>query len=235
VKSLADQLLDAAIGTGNGRRSDSAQDVLDVLAVVAGWKPVAIVGCGYDGTGFVDRVAEAATGAGLATAMGAPWMEEGDLARLPAWYVEPLQEAVGAARILFVGRDPVEGLPGRRLKGVEMARFLAYPVCCVEDYHRRRRTFHRLAVDAIRRQAGDDSQRLIRLARGQFVPTPRSDAEAKRLAAATRTVIAPLTSVAVCRPCEAGGDTPAGRLSEQYRQLVRAHRLEALASLLDPA
>jgi hypothetical protein len=235
IQSLRESLYAAVGAVAGDLRSDAAQDALDVLAVAAGWKPVAIVGCGYDASGFVEAVRAAARPVGLEVAEGRLWREIGEARGLPPWYADSLAAMITGVRVLFVGSQSLQDIPGRHLTPLEEAALLGYPTCCVVEYHRRRRLYHLLAIRAIRRQAGWDVERMRQLANSQVMLTPRSQRERRQFARAMRSVFLPYASVAICEICEAEPNSPARKLSERYGGLIAEAGLERLASLVDPA
>lgn len=218
-------------------RSMAAEEALEALAVAAGLKPLAILGCGYVAPAFCAAVCAAAAAAGLAVVAGAPWIVNEGGAALPGWYAAAIAEGAATTPIWFIrrtGHDADIPPPGARINACEEARQLGYPLCCVRGFHRRRRSFHRLMAHLIRRQAAGDPAAMGRLARAQVMPTPRSDREVRWLALATHFSIAPFTSIALCRRCETDPMAPARRIGARYRALamtvpVLAHLLGACA------
>lgn len=235
IQTLQGPLWQAAERVPDDLRAEAAQDALDVMAVAAGWKPVAIVGCGYHAPAFVADVRRAADASGLETVEGPLWRETGEASGLPRWYGDSLAKIIGDVRVLFVARQTLTGMPGRALTATEEAALLGYPDCCVSEYHRRRRLYHLVMVRAIRRQTEGDQERARRLAESQVILTPRSERERRQLARATRSIFLSFASFAICGTCEAEADSPARQLSERYRRLIADAELERLASLVDPA
>jgi hypothetical protein len=235
LQSLRDSLSAAVCAVAGDLRSDVAQDALDVLAVAAGWKPVAIVGCGYDASGFGEAVRAAARPAGLEVAEGKLWREIGEARGLPPWYADSLAAMIAGVRVLFVGNQSLQDIPGCLLTATEEAALLGYPTCCVVEYHRRRRLYHLLAIRAIRRQAEGDVERMRQLADSQVMLTPRSQRERRQFARALRGIFLPYASVAICEICETEPNSPARKLGERYRGLIAEAGLEGLANLVDPA
>jgi hypothetical protein len=235
VQNLREPLYGAAAAVSADLRAEAAQDALDVLAVAAGWKPVAIVGCGFEAPDFLADVRKAARAAGLETSEGSLWRETGEARGLPSWYTDSLAAIFAEVGVLFVSKRSLDDVPGRLLTAAQEAELLGYPACCVVEYHRRRRLYHLLAIRAIRRQAAGDVTQMRRLADSQVMLTPRSPRERRQLARALRAVFLPYASVAICEICQAEEGSPARKLSERYRRLIAEAGLERLARLVDPA
>ena len=70
LADLADRLAAALRTLPAELTRDAAQDALDVLAVAAGIKPLAVVGCGYTAPAFIEQVASGAVGNDLVAQMG---------------------------------------------------------------------------------------------------------------------------------------------------------------------
>jgi hypothetical protein len=100
------------------------------------------------------------------------------------------------------------------------AALLSYPYCCVTAFHRRRRLYHLLNAHAIARQAEGERDSMIRLVRADIVLAPRGPREARWLRLATWTSFAPLTSIAMCRHCDATEASAARRVAQRYCALA---------------
>lgn len=203
-------------------RAEGAQAALDVLAVAAGLKPLALLGIGDPDGVVANAVSGAAAQAGLSVTTMTPWRVGAGLRGLPSWYRDIVAVRDGAPVIAAVSRPGGAPLPagGSEISVGEEAALLGYPECCVRDFHRKRRLFHIFSLRAISRQAGGDAKAMRRLAGAQIMLAPRSAAERRALALATRTIFAPATSLAMCRICENDVDSAAMRLSARYRALA---------------
>ena len=203
-------------------QAEGAQEALDVLAVAAGLKPLALLGVGDPDGSVANALSGAATQAGLTVTSMAPWRVDAGLRGLPSWYRDNVSVRDDAAVIAAVSQPGGAPLPagGSEISVGEGAAALGYPKCCVREFHRKRRLFHIFSLRAISRQAGGDSEAMRRLARAQVMLAPRSAAERRALALATRTVFAPATSLAMCWVCENAADSAAMRLSAGYRALA---------------
>ena len=208
-------------------QAHAAQEALDVVAALAGLKPLALLGQGVDWPGWRDGVAEIAADCGATAATGGAWIVPGDVHGVPDWYAEPLLEARRGQRTLLVHWDTELDLPqpGRdglaRISQAAEARLLGYPTCCVADHHARQRACHRLRTDLIHRQAGGDEAQMRRLAKAEVVLRPHTAEDWARWRTAARCVPAPFTSVNMCQACAADAASPARTLSLEYRRLAQ--------------
>ncbi len=180
------------------------QDELDVAALRAGRKQVAIVAPDFADTD------------GLQVIDGAPWRVADDERGLPSWYVVATQ-AVAPMRYLSRSAIPT---PGSTVTMAYEAALLGYPYCCVLAFHRRRRLYHLLNARAILRQAAGDEESMIRLASADVVIAPRGLREQRWLQLATWTSFAPMTSIAMCPMCDATEASSARRVAQRYCTLA---------------
>ena len=190
--------------------------------VAAGIKPLAVVGCGYTAPAFIEQVASGAVGNDLVAQMGHPWAStlEPDI----AWFRAARRAMLDTMPVLYVAahvRDKgFAALAGQRVDVATEAAALGYPQCCVREFNRQQRLLHLITLRMIARQAGHDEARMRRLVEAQVMLAPRSPAETRALALATRATFAPFMSVAMCRACVSDGDSPARRLSTRFRDLA---------------
>lgn len=208
-------------------QADAARDVLDAVAVLAGAKPLALLGCGYAAP--PEFLADIAALPGVRSVRAPLWRITGTGDDLPGWYVEALDAARRRVSSPFVAATTPD-IPDE-LGVEEEARLLGYPLCCTRAFYVRRAQYDSLYVAALARQADGDVARMTRLAAAQIVLAPRDAAEAARFAAATRAVFAPLTSIAMCAPCERDPDSEARAISRRYAAMAAAQGLDDAAAL----
>ncbi len=208
-------------------REHVAQEALDLVAVVAGLKPVAWLGCGTDDADWLPGVERVLAEFDVSVTPGTGWIVATEIDGLPDWYVEPMMRTHRASRTLLVHRcDAVPEMPVMSDDDVswataeQEARWLGYPVCCVQDHHRRRRRFHRLTIDLIRHFAGPEEADMRRFAASEVVLRPNTAGEISQWREATRCVPAPYTSVNMCLDCEMDTASPARQLSQSYGRLA---------------
>lgn len=201
-----------------------AQDLLDVLAVGAGLKPAAVIGFGYAVNDSVDKIIELAAALGMATSMSHPWQASCDAEELPSWYVDTLARFYGSTPIHIVTTTPaslnvlVKSKPP--ISAQQESVTLGYPICCVTKYHRRRKAYHLLTLGMLARQVDGNEVRMRRLVKSGVAMTPKGESETSALLSATQTDFAAFTSIAMCDACATDSDSPARRISTQFRQLA---------------
>lgn len=212
-------------------RDAAVQDGLDVLAVAAGLKPMAVIGCGYDAPDLLIAVNDAAVLGGLIAQRGRPWTSAAAVG--VAWFAEARQRS--ANPVLYVTKREATGqatrLAGQYVDLATEAELLGYPACCVRQFNRQQKLLHLITIRMIARQAEHDETRMRRLVAAQVVPAPRSATEARRLACATRAEFAPHTSIAMCRICAADPGSPAHRISARFRALAVETGFAALTAV----
>lgn len=201
------------------------QDRLDVLAVAAGWKPVALLGA--DGDAWPPSLPKTLAGLGLACESGPPWRIVGQWDGLPDWYRRGVEDAMQALALLYVtdaARPGSSPPPGATIAATDEARALAYPACCVTAHHARQARLHALCAQQIERRTRDLEMR-VRLAGALLPPLSNNETERDALGAATEVDFAPMTPVAQCADCAKMSDSPAAALSASYAKLASQARL----------
>src|ERR1700689_2682266 len=114
--------------------AEAWQDGLALLAVVAGLKPVCLVGRGAGDEAWGAALRTAANGAALTAVDDTPWEPEGDL---PKWYLEATARRRARRNVLYICRDDataarVKALSTQGRVSVDAeARLLGYPRGCV--------------------------------------------------------------------------------------------------------
>lgn len=200
------------------------QDSLDLLAIAACLKSVALIGCGYRTGDWLPAVAELAGGGGLAVRRGGmPWLVREEFAGLPDWYAGPVRAAWRSADMLTVCRPDAAMRFGDEpimVDGEEEAELLAYPPCCVTDHHARRRIYHELMIDLIAARCESTEERR-RFAQSEAMPSLRDEADRRRLQEALRGEALAFAGFVPCPVCEALGPRgPAGQIDLAMRALA---------------
>jgi hypothetical protein len=211
--------------------AEAWQDGLDLLAVVAGLKPVCLVGRGAGDEAWCATLRTAANGAALTVIEDAPWEPEGDL---PKWYLEATARRRARSKVLYICRDDaiaaqVKTLSAQGRISVDAeARLLGYPCCCVAQHHARTLAYEHLLAQRTERLTRGDQARMMRLVEAGVEPMPATRAEWDEVVALTRIAPAPGTSVNMCDACARDPASPAMRLAADYARLAWRLRYPAL-------
>ena len=221
----------AAIGIGPDDGHDhttAAQEALDFLAMMAGLKPVLMLGRGFDNTQWIKGALQIAVDLKLHIVEGPYWNAVPAPADLPEWYIEHTRAAFEGFRAHYICKarataDRVAELCRTGTATIaDEARLLGYPTCCVEAHYARSRDYQIAWLSILEREAGGEEAEMRRLLADGAPLTPASDDERARLEAAMAVRTAPFTSVNMCQACEASRDGAARRMSRHYGELARA-------------
>lgn len=216
----------------------AGQDMLDVLAVLDGLKPVLLAGRGAGDERWTAGLLGVAQSFGLAVVEGAYWNARPPT-DAPGWYADHVAGEMAAGRAWYVTAsdqtaDELRALcaAGRSPDVATEARLLGYPECCVAAHYNRAEAWHRLTLAVLARRAGGDEAAMrALLAEGTAIEPETAEEEALH-AMATGFAPCPFTSWNVCPACAADADSVSARLSARYRAL--AERVDPqLAALLD--
>jgi len=198
-------------------------EILDVIAVGAGCKPVAVVGYHAAHTDRIAAIGEAARGHGLATMACTAWTTRGELDDVPAWFAETVADTRKRTHLLAISLlpDRMHALHGDRaatLAPFTETALLGYPTCCTGYHATWRAAVHRRVAEEIMAAAGGNERRARRMASANWAPTPRpGSAFAELLARPT----AAGTSIIMCPECENVPMSAARRISATHAGLAR--------------
>lgn len=207
-------------------RATSVQEALDFIAMLAGFKPVFLLGRGFNDPAWIEGVLAVARGLDLHAIEGPYWEADEGTEGLPPWFVDHMRAAFAGRTAWYVCRargvaDEVRALDRDARPTVEQeARLLGYPQCCVAAHYARNLSYQRFWLDLLRRKAGDDESAMRRLLADGSPIEPETDDERGRLESAMKVAPAPFTSVNMCDACDASDVGPAKRLSRQYADLA---------------
>jgi hypothetical protein len=209
-------------------RGEAAQEALDFLALLAGLKPVYLLGRGIADPPWIRGVLQIAIDQGLYVVEGPYWDAGRNDSDLPDWFRDHGASAFGELRAHYICRaramaDEIEAIcaaGGPTL--AQEARLLGYPDCCVAGHYARNLAYQRLWLEMLSEQCGGDEAEMRRKLADSTPLDPPSDDMRQRLMAAMRVDPAPFTSINMCDSCRDGPDSPARRLSAQYRDLAGA-------------
>lgn len=219
----------AAVGWD--RRADAcgasaAQEALDYLAMLAGLKPVFLLGRGFDDNRWTDGVLAIARAQDLRIVEGPYW--DAGAAAVPGWLAEHVRSAVAGRTAWYICRtratadEVVAVCADGRPTVAQEARLLGYPECCVSAHYARMERYQVVLLDILRRKAGGDEREMRRLLAAGGSLVPETTAEQSALDAATTVAPCPFTSVNMCAACTRDPKSPARTLSRRYQALAKA-------------
>ncbi len=218
-----------------------AQEALDFLAMMAGRKPVMLLGRGYNDPVWIKGVLQIAAEAKLHVVEGPYWDASADAgagADLPDWYLDHTRQAFAEHRAWYICRaratsDEVADICETAAVTVaQEARLLDYPECCVRAHYEKAAAYQRVWLDLLRRKAGGDEAGAAEMLASNEPLEPETDEDRKRLQAAMRTVPVPFTSINACDGCIDGGPrAPANLKSIEMRELAAELDKGLLAAL----
>tara|TARA_R110002110_G_scaffold252858_1_gene468685 strand:+ start:208 stop:963 length:756 start_codon:yes stop_codon:yes gene_type:complete len=207
-----------------------AQEALDFLSMMAGAKPVMLLGRGYNDPVWIKGVLQVAADARLHIIEGPFWDASADAgagADLPDWYLNHVQHAFAEHRAYYITRakniaDEVVDICETAAVSVEQeARLLNYPECCVRAHYQRAADYQRVWLELLRRKAGGDDRAAADMLAANEPLEPETEEDVKRLNAAMRAIPVPFTSFHSCDACIDGGPTaPANIKSLEGRALA---------------
>jgi hypothetical protein len=207
-----------------------AQEALDFLAMIAGEKPVMLLGRGYNDPIWITGVLQVATNTKLHIVEGPFWDASPDAgagADLPDWYLDHTRRAFTEHRAWYISRaksaadEVAEICETAAITVADEARLLNYPDCCVRAHYDRAAEYQRIWLDMLRRKAGGDDQKAADLLAANEPLEPETDEDIKRLEAAMRAIPVPFTSINACDACINGGPSaPANVKSLEGRALA---------------
>jgi len=139
----------------------AGQDMLDFLAMLAGLKPVLLIGRGLDEPRWVAGVLGVAKSLDLAIVEGSYWNAR-PLRDVPGWYGDHVAARMKAGRAWTITASDAAAGELRALDGgapdiAAEARLLGYPACCVSAHYDRADAWARLTLAALSRRAGGDA------------------------------------------------------------------------------
>lgn len=206
--------------------TECAQERLEILAVNMGIKPVAVLRAGNsDGCDRKDLEKLIQTFS-LYVCAGPRWLAPWDLESLPAWYRTGWSMRDEGPDLLYVSRERslaqmLCGLGRNREHSISgEAELLGYPLCCVEDYHRKVRELHQMNARQIFDYCQGDREKMQRWVRTGVELKPRGEPELAGFLSLVKSHFAPYTSIAMCRDCSQGLSREAECISENMRKLM---------------
>jgi hypothetical protein len=226
---------------GEFDRVETGQEMLDLLAVLDGLKPVFLHGRGLDDPAWIAGVVEIARGLGLRIIQGPCWNPLPPDETFPRWYVECIAAEIAPHRPFYICKAPVivrevEEIcaAGGRPTIEQEAALLGYPECCVAAHHAQMAAYHRYVIARIEEMAAGDVAQARTLYGAEIDLAPRTDDEQDILDFALDIVPCPFGSWDACPQCQEEDDGPSAELSDDYQALA-VEVDEGLYDLLLPA
>lgn len=206
----------------------AAQEALDFVAMLAGIKPVYVLGRGFNDSAWIKGVLQVAVDAKLQIVEGPYWNASPPADDLPDWYVAHTEAAMQEMRAHYICRakSTAEELVAIGETGevtVEQeARLLGFPECCVAGHYERQQNYQRIWLDILSKQCGGDAAAMQQqLASGEALEPP-DETDRKRFEQSMAVTQAGFTSLNMCATCDATPECPAKKLSARYGELALA-------------
>jgi hypothetical protein len=203
------------------------QEMLDFLAMLAGLKPVFLLGRGFDDPRWIEGVSAIARRNNLPVISGPKWAAEPDHIGLPDWYdgIDPTRDKREQPVIYICkSRDTAAEVASICSSGsitmAQEARLLGYPNCCVIDQYRRNRLMNAGFYRMLQRTSGGNIHEMQRIVRERVQMRPETPEEIADIQAACYRVPAPFTSFYMCGACNADLQRPARRISAVFKSLA---------------
>jgi hypothetical protein len=200
------------------------QEILDLLAVRAGIKPVALLGRGFDDRQWIEGAVAIARKAGLHIVEGPAWNTGPENEALPDWFREHMKAGGAIDGLIYVCRTEANAEAVKKsfemLTVDEEARLLGYPSCCVRAHYERDAQLNSAFYKLVERCANGDVVEMKRILTEDVTVVAESAEERAAFEEATKLVPAEFTSFHMCDACAADPESPANRLSRKYKELV---------------
>jgi hypothetical protein len=231
LRSALKKLSAARYGDDLADTMSAPQEILDFLAMLAGLKPVYLLGRGMDVPSGVADVSRIAVAMGLHVELG-PYWTTASRSALPPWLVAINAENDAAKQAVYISKAravaqevaAINADGGRASPSTE-ARLLGYPECCVASHHEEVAKVERLFALLLERVGAGDEVRMRRLVADDVAMAPETEEEIKlaQSFAAPRQIS--FTSINACAACAGDLGSPARQVAARYR---------ALAETVDP-
>lgn len=199
------------------------QDTLELAALLAGMKPVFLLGRGFDDLTWVSQIKKIAADLRLEIVEDSCWNVDLSGLHFPEWY-RRMRNNQDQAVYITRNREAVSEILKISARGwvspEEEARLLGYPMCCVEGSHKERRALAEgFFLAALEAADGDEERaRAVILADTKF---QLPEEFTTRMEAALTHDQCPFTSIFMCPACAANPESPARTLSDRYAKLAK--------------
>ena len=229
--------------------AECAQERLEIVAVKAAIKPVAVLCAGNGNSTYWKDLEKRLWALSLHVCTGPPWLAPSDLETLPEWYSAEWNMRDQRIGWFYISRERKMAQAlcdlgrARAFSTEREAELLGYPLCCVRDYHRNVRELHQMNARLIFDLCQGNDEKMRRLVRSGIELRPRDQQEINRFLYLVSPQFAPYTSIAMCTDCRRGLRMDAQRVSQNMKrlteladpdlteQLPRATREGAIANL----
>jgi len=213
-------------------RADSAmlpQEMLDVLAMLAGLKPVYLLGRGFDDRAWIEGVLAIAKFQGLHIVAGPKWMPASrGLDFLPEWFRTLVAETqTDKASVYYICRtrtisEELKAIVSDGQITIEQeARLLCYPECCVSEHYQRGQLVDALLYKLVSRAAKNDEAKMRELILNDVSIGIETEEERSLYAQMTNMHAAPFTSFHMCSDCSSGKSNAANLISAKFEAIAR--------------
>jgi hypothetical protein len=208
---------------------EATQEMLDLLAVLEGVKPVSVVGRGLDHPGWIDGIKGIAQDVGLRVVDGPFWDATPFGEAFPGWYVAHMTTGMTMMLASYICKTQAAERAVRAVGDIdghvtieEEARLLGYPECCVAGHYSRALCWHRATMAMLRRR-GEDNEETMNMLLVSGVPlAPETEEEKILMEQAYDFRPAPFGSWNMCPTCLADSSGPSGNLALRYRAIAEA-------------
>lgn len=153
--------------------------MLDFLAMLAGLKPVFLLGRGFDDSSWIEGVSNVASGMNLHVLIGPQWEAEHAEMGLPDWYPEVAPQNKDDRPVFYICKVRSIAIKVKEVcsTGVitieEEASMLGYPVCCVRNHYRCVQAMNSGYSRMLQRYSKGNIEEMKRIVREDIGMTPK--------------------------------------------------------------
>jgi hypothetical protein len=192
----------------------------------AGIKPVALLGRGFDDRLWIEGAVAIAQKAGLHIIEGPMWNTGPEDKSLPDWFRKHVKATGATDGLTYICRTHASSEAVKRsfesLTMGEEARLLGYPLCCVRAHYERDALLNSTFYKLVERAAKGDVAEMKRILAEDVGVSPETAEEKAAFNRATTFVPAKFTSFHMCDGCATDPESPANRLSLEYKELAES-------------
>ena len=151
-------------------------EMLEFLAMIAGLKPVVLIGRGFDDQNWIKGVQSIAEDMRLYVIEGPKWEAKPEFSGLPDWYASVDQKKISENPVVYICKSKsisifVRGIAGTGTITIEEeSSLLGYPKCCVQDHYYRAGRMNRGFSLMLERLSSGDKSEMMRLVREWSAP-----------------------------------------------------------------